>query len=260
MHLNYEDLLDPVSHKLLPPDQVEAKLKALNLPKGTDKVVVIYCQTGTPTLKEIALRDLGYKTSSPTMRAGKSSAIGKTHPLSTAAKPPSPNDRPAASPALRTAGLLPSQHAKPAICRRARRFVQHNHVCGIGGPGSRLSPFAEGFAESVGDPRQRWWLVPPGNGNQHRRIGWIGRGVSGPTAINATNSEDFGSTAFPHPYYGSFGTGETFSFHPGGAHVALGDGSVRFLGETIGIREYARLVTRDNGEVVAINQPPRSTC
>ncbi len=62
VHLNYEDLLDPVSHKLLPPDQVEAKLKALNLPKGTDKVVVIYCQTGTRcTLKEIALRDLGYK-------------------------------------------------------------------------------------------------------------------------------------------------------------------------------------------------------
>ena len=34
------------------------------------------------------------------------------------------------------------------------------------------------------------------------------------------------------------------------AHVAFGDGSVRFLGETIGIREYARLVTRANAEVV----------
>jgi thiosulfate/3-mercaptopyruvate sulfurtransferase len=60
--LNYEDLLDPVTHKVLPPDQVEAKLKSLNLPKDTEKVLVIYCQTGTRcTLKEIALRDLGYK-------------------------------------------------------------------------------------------------------------------------------------------------------------------------------------------------------
>ena len=60
--LNYEDLLDPVTHKVLPPDQVEARLKALNLPRDTEKVLVIYCQTGTRcTLKEIALRDLGYK-------------------------------------------------------------------------------------------------------------------------------------------------------------------------------------------------------
>ncbi|WLT33486.1 rhodanese-like domain-containing protein [Geothrix sp. PMB-07] len=60
--LNYDDLLDPVTHKVLPPDQVEAKLRALNLPKDTEKVVVIYCQTGTRcTLKEIALRDLGYR-------------------------------------------------------------------------------------------------------------------------------------------------------------------------------------------------------
>jgi prepilin-type N-terminal cleavage/methylation domain-containing protein len=75
----------------------------------------------------------------------------------------------------------------------------------------------------------------------------------GPVAINATNGEDFGSTAFPHPYYGTFGTGETYSFHPGGAQVALGDGSVRFIAENISIREYARLITRDRGEVVALS-------
>jgi hypothetical protein len=43
------------------------------------------------------------------------------------------------------------------------------------------------------------------------------------------------------------------AFYPNvgtGAHVAFGDGSVRFLGETIGIREYARLVTRANVGVV----------
>jgi hypothetical protein len=69
--------------------------------------------------------------------------------------------------------------------------------------------------------------------------------VLSPTTIG----DEIGST-FPHPCHGTFGTGETFSFHPGGAHVAFDNGSVRFIRETIGIREYARLVTRANGEVI----------
>jgi len=75
--------------------------------------------------------------------------------------------------------------------------------------------------------------------------------LPGPFAINATNGEDFGSTPFPHPYYGTFGTGEVYAFHPGGANVVLGDGSVTFLSEDIGIREFARLVTRAGGEVAS---------
>ncbi len=63
--------------------------------------------------------------------------------------------------------------------------------------------------------------------------------------------EDVGSAAFPHPYYGSEGTGEAYAFHPGGAQFAMGDGSVRFISETINIRDFARLVTRDKGEVLA---------
>jgi prepilin-type N-terminal cleavage/methylation domain-containing protein/prepilin-type processing-associated H-X9-DG protein len=73
----------------------------------------------------------------------------------------------------------------------------------------------------------------------------------GTCAINCTNGEDFGGTAFPHPYYGSMGTGEAYSFHPGGANFVFGDGSVRFLSEAIDIREFARLVTRAGGEVAA---------
>jgi prepilin-type N-terminal cleavage/methylation domain-containing protein len=72
--------------------------------------------------------------------------------------------------------------------------------------------------------------------------------LPGPCAVNCTNGEDFGSSAFPHPYYGSEGSGETYAFHPGGAMVALGDGSVRFIASTITVREYARLVTRSGGE------------
>ncbi len=43
----------------------------------------------------------------------------------------------------------------------------------------------------------------------------------------------------------------TYSFHPGGAHVALADGSVRFLKENINIAVYAALMTSKAGEVLS---------
>ncbi len=46
------------------------------------------------------------------------------------------------------------------------------------------------------------------------------------------------------------GSGQPFSFHPGGFHTALGDGSVKFLSENIPIRLLARLVTRDQDEPI----------
>jgi prepilin-type N-terminal cleavage/methylation domain-containing protein/prepilin-type processing-associated H-X9-DG protein len=76
-----------------------------------------------------------------------------------------------------------------------------------------------------------------------------GATLPGPCPLNCTNGEDFGSTPFPHPYYGTEGTGEAYAFHPGGAQFAFGDGSVRFISQTISMREFARLVTRDKGEV-----------
>ncbi len=78
-----------------------------------------------------------------------------------------------------------------------------------------------------------------------------GATLPGPCPLNCTNGEDFGSTAFPHPYYGTEGTGEAYAFHPGGAQFAFGDGSVRFISQTINIRDFARLVTRDKAEVNA---------
>lgn len=50
------------------------------------------------------------------------------------------------------------------------------------------------------------------------------------------------------------GTGETYSFHPGGANVLLGDGSVRFAGQGINIRVYAHLVTRDKADLASPDQ------
>ena len=75
--------------------------------------------------------------------------------------------------------------------------------------------------------------------------------IPGPAPINATNGEDYVPAGYPHPYYNTQGTGEAFSFHPGGANFLFGDGSVKFLKESIGIRTFAKLVTRRNGEVVS---------
>lgn len=77
-----------------------------------------------------------------------------------------------------------------------------------------------------------------------------GTSFPGPCAINCTNGEDFGTTPFPHPYYGSFGTCEAYAFHPGGAQAVYGDGSVRFISANIDIREFAKMVTRAGREVI----------
>src|SRR5262245_15566646 len=123
------------------------------------------------------------------------------------------------------------------------------------------------YAESAGRPflfrrNQRVGSLP---GNRVNGGGWVrpasdfsvdgssydGASIPGPCALNCTNGEDFGSMPFPHPYYGSEGSAEAYAFHPGGANFAFGDASVRLLSQTIGIRDFARLVTRDGGETVS---------
>ena len=78
--------------------------------------------------------------------------------------------------------------------------------------------------------------------------------IPGPVAINATNGEDFANASFPNPYYGTEGTSEAYAFHPGGANFLFGDGSVKFVKESIPIRIFAKLVTRSGGEIVSSDQ------
>jgi prepilin-type N-terminal cleavage/methylation domain-containing protein/prepilin-type processing-associated H-X9-DG protein len=82
--------------------------------------------------------------------------------------------------------------------------------------------------------------------------------LPGPCAVNCTNGEDIGTQPFPlPPPYGSDGTGETYAFHPGGANVLFGDGSVRLVQDKIDIRIFARLVTRDRDELVSPDELER---
>ena len=43
---------------------------------------------------------------------------------------------------------------------------------------------------------------------------------------------------------------EIYGFHPGGANVLLGDGSVRFLPESVTLAMIAAFVSRQGGEIL----------
>jgi prepilin-type N-terminal cleavage/methylation domain-containing protein len=63
--------------------------------------------------------------------------------------------------------------------------------------------------------------------------GVLGAADGGPCAINCSNARNAG----------------LYSFHTGGAHAVLADGSVRFLSENINAFTLAALITRQKGEV-----------
>ena len=71
-----------------------------------------------------------------------------------------------------------------------------------------------------------------------------GSGTVGPCAINCSNSR-----SYDPPYVENHGAGP-YSFHTGGAHALLCDGTVRFLNENMSIATLAALFTRDNGDLV----------
>jgi prepilin-type N-terminal cleavage/methylation domain-containing protein/prepilin-type processing-associated H-X9-DG protein len=80
-----------------------------------------------------------------------------------------------------------------------------------------------------------------------------GTAVGGPSTINACNGFDHAG-AYPlsvgSPPLGTDGSGQIFSFHPGGAHFLFTDGSARFVEQTIPAKLIAGLVTRAGGDPV----------
>jgi prepilin-type N-terminal cleavage/methylation domain-containing protein/prepilin-type processing-associated H-X9-DG protein len=102
------------------------------------------------------------------------------------------------------------------------------------------------IAEDAGRPN-RWLAKGPLNGGRYSGGGWgdreaeyITHGYSadgattpGPCAINCTNNN------------------EIFAFHSGGANIAFGDGSVRFVSTGLSIRTVSAMITRMGGEVIA---------
>ena len=86
-----------------------------------------------------------------------------------------------------------------------------------------------------------------------------GSNLSGPggfstgtvVAFNATNGFNMNGRSYPDTtYYKTQGSSQAYSFHTGGAHFLMGDGSVRFISENLGFGVWVSLLTRANGEPI----------
>ena len=78
----------------------------------------------------------------------------------------------------------------------------------------------------------------------------------GPCPLNCTNGEvvDWNSWPSNTGVYGTNGSGEAYSFHPGGMNAVFGDDSVRWINESIQMRVFAALVTKAGKEVASESQ------
>ena len=108
------------------------------------------------------------------------------------------------------------------------------------------------FVEIDSEPTSgvEWWARPPGavrawvfGGSQD--IGLYASKVL-VHAINAKVNRGTDNVKYNHLPMGSY--------HPGGAHFLVGDGSVTFLSESISLETYWNLATVDGGEVAALPQ------
>jgi prepilin-type N-terminal cleavage/methylation domain-containing protein/prepilin-type processing-associated H-X9-DG protein len=91
------------------------------------------------------------------------------------------------------------------------------------------------------------WCRPASDITLHGSL-YDGTALNGPCAINCTNGENYPSYNAA-PWF-TEGTSEIYSFHPGGAHGLFADGSVHYIGETINIRELAKLIARADGKQI----------
>ncbi len=123
-----------------------------------------------------------------------------------------------------------------------------------------------GFLESSGRPAlwRKGKQVGGLPGNRVQGGGWCrpasdslfagqkadGTALYGTTPMNATNGYDVGAESYPNGAYGVQGTSQAYSFHTGGIHVTMADGSVRFVSESINFSTFVGLLTRANSEII----------
>ncbi|HEY1065316.1 MAG TPA: DUF1559 domain-containing protein [Pirellulales bacterium] len=164
-------------------------------------------------------------------------------------------------PRLKTSGLVP--YSGPGILEK-NATVRFSSV--LDGLTNTIA-----FAESAGRPfvyRKRQLAISDPLTGRVNAGGWIrpasdysidgstydGKTLPGPCAINCTNGEDVIPGGFPHSYYVTEGTAETYSFHSAGAHALMGDGAVKFIDASIPIDLFCALVTRESGEIIRDQQ------
>ena len=78
-----------------------------------------------------------------------------------------------------------------------------------------------------------------------------GTGWADPDCSFKINGASADGLAKPGPkMINAINASEVYAFHPGGANFNLGDGSTRFVSESIDADAFASLVTRDGGELI----------
>jgi prepilin-type processing-associated H-X9-DG protein len=73
--------------------------------------------------------------------------------------------------------------------------------------------------------------------------------VPGSFAVNRLNGEPAGNV-YPHPTYGTNGTGQFYSFHSGYVNAVFADGSVHSFSDDVDVRLMAQYVTRAAQETI----------
>ena len=123
-------------------------------------------------------------------------------------------------------------------------------------PDPKLALLAGEFQENANGGRKDHWAIAGDDFDNWYGTDWSEQGGSTAVSINYPRPTN---PRFPSPngavdsnrdwsaYEVSFG-----SRHPGGAQFCLGDGSVRFLAETIDAITYSGLGTRANGETISL--------
>jgi type II secretory pathway pseudopilin PulG len=107
------------------------------------------------------------------------------------------------------------------------------------------------YQENPNAGRKDHWAIGGDDFDNWEGTDWSEQGGSTAVAINYPKPTSRFSDASPEwgAYEVSFG-----SNHPGGAQFALGDGSVRFVTDSIDLVIYSGLGTRDKGEIAVLDQ------
>lgn len=127
----------------------------------------------------------------------------------------------------------------------------HGNVCGVEGMLSGMSTVR--FSDVTDGLSQTFMLgerviQTPGPGRSLITAGWYG--ILSDETASVFNSMPFTNAIRSYPINGNFGSAQFFSSrHLGGAHFALGDGSVRFVSQQIDGSVFEALGTIQGHEV-----------
>ncbi len=121
------------------------------------------------------------------------------------------------------------------------------------------SPYARGTAPAVVGPAYN--IYAPADAGQPLRY-WRWAEADGGYGVSGTINNKFRPSNELQPWSKTPTTAgnnagandEIFSFHPGGANVLLGDGSVKFLKDSTNLVVLRSLVTLSSGEVISADQ------